>query len=109
MNKKYFEVAKSALIEADKADENWAWYAVKYNEDSIEFHWGYMDYLNYDGNFILTIEDIENDEYGVKVEIPSGSCVYVLVGNKFYDDCKTIEEGIQKAILASVRYAKKIY
>lgn len=107
--KNYFELVKSILVEADEADENWAWYAVKYNEDSIEFRWGYLDYLEDGRNFIVTIEDVEDDEQGVAVHIPSGSCSYVLVGNHFYDDCDTIEEGIRKAVLLAVKYAKQIY
>ena len=107
--KQYFEIVKNTLIEANKADNNWAWYPVKYNDDSIEFRWGYFDYLEDDGNFILTIEDIDDDEQGVSVLIPSGSSAYVLVGNEFWDDCETIEEGIQKAILSAVKFAKQIY
>ena len=107
--KQYFEIVKNALIEADKADNNWTWYPVKYNDDSIEFRWGYLDYLEDEKNFIVTIEDIEDDEKGVEVFIPSDSSVYVLVGNRFYDDCRTIEEGIKKAILLAVKYAKQIY
>ena len=107
--KQYFEIVKNALVEADKADNNWAWYAVKYNEDSIEFRWGYLDYLEDEKNFILTIEGIEDDERGVSVHIPSGSSSYILVGNHFYDDCDTIEEGIKKAILSAVKFAKQIY
>ena len=107
--KNYFELVKSILNEADEADENWAWYVVKCNEDSIEFRWGYLDYLEDDSNFILTIEDVEDDEKGVDVLIPSGSSAYVLVGDKFWDDCNTVEEGIKEAIFSAVRYAKKIY
>ena len=107
--KNYFELVKSILVEADEADENWAWYAVKYNEDSIEFRWGYLDYLEDERNFIVTIEDVGDDEQGVVVFVPSGASVEVLVGNKFWDDCRTIEEGIKKAILLAVKYAKQIY
>ena len=107
--KNYFELVKLILNEADEADENWAWYPVKYSEDSIEFRWGYLDYLEDERNFIITIEDVEDDEQGVAVFIPSSAHVYVLVGNEFWDDCRTIEEGIQKAILLAVKYAKQIY
>lgn len=106
--KQYYETIKNALIEADKADSNWAWYPVKY-ADTVEFRWGYLDYLEDERNFIVTIEDVEDDEKGVIVSIPSGSSAYVLVGNEFWDDCKTVEEGINKAIECAVRYAKEIF
>lgn len=107
--KQYFEIVKNALIEADKADNNWAWYAVKYNEDSIEFRWGYLDYLEDEKNFVLAVYEVEDNDMAVEVLLPSGSSAFILVGNHFYDDCDTIEEGIKKAILSAVKFAKQIY
>ena len=106
--KQYFEIVKNTLNEADEADE-WAWYAVKYNEDSIEFRWGYLDYLEDEKNFILAVYEVEDNDIAVEVFIPSGSSAFVLVGENFWDDCQTVEEGIQKAILLAVKYAKQIY
>lgn len=106
--KKYFEVVKNILVEVDETDNNWAWYPVKYNDDSIEFRWGYLDYLEDDENFIITTENVD-DEQAVKITIPSGSSAYVLVGNNSWDDCETIEEGIRKAILSVAKYVKMIY
>lgn len=107
--KNYFELVKSILNEADEADENQAWYATKYNEDSIEFRWGYLDYLEDERNFVLAVYEVEDNDIAVEVLLPSGSSAFVLVGENFWDDCQTVEEGIQKAILASVKYAKQIY
>ena len=107
--KQYFEIVKNALIEADKADDNWAWYPVKYNEDSIEFRWGYLDYLEDEKNFVLAVYEVEDNDIAVEVFIPSGSSAFVLVGENFWDDCRTVEEGIQKAVLSAVKYAKQIY
>lgn len=106
--KQYFETIKNALIEADEADE-WAWYAVKYNEDSVEFRWGYLDYLEDERNFVLAVYEVEDNDVAVEVLIPSGSSVFVLVGENFWDDSQTVEEGINKAIECAVRYAKQIY
>lgn len=107
--KQYFEIVKNALIEADKADNNWTWYPVKYNDDSIEFRWGYLDYLEDEENFILMVYEVEDNDIAVEVFIPSGSSVFILVGENFWDDCQTVEEGIQKAVLSAVKYAKEIY
>lgn len=107
--KQYFEIVKNALIEADKADNNWAWYPVKYNDDSIEFRWGYLDYLEDEKNFVLAVYEVEDNDIAVEVLLPSDSSVFVLVGENFWDDCKTVEEGIQKAVLSAVKYAKEIY
>jgi hypothetical protein len=107
----YFETIKNALIKADEADENWAWYAVEYRNDVVAFRWGYLDYLEDNRNFVITIYDVEDEDNDVAVEVavPSGSSVFVLVGENFWDDCKTIEEGIELAIQNAVKYAKKIY
>lgn len=106
--KQYFETIKNALNKADEADGNWAWYPVKYG-DTVEFRWGYLDYLEDEKNFVLAVYEIEDDDIAVEVLIPSGSSAFVLVGENFWDDCQTVEEGISKAIECAVRYAKQIY
>ena len=106
--KQYFETIKNALNKADEADDNWAWYPVKYG-DTVEFRWGYLDYLEDEKNFILMVYEVEDNDIAVEVFIPSGSSVFILVGENFWDDCQTVEEGIQKAILSAVKYAKQIY
>ena len=106
--KQYFETIKNALNKADEADDNWAWYPVKYG-DTVEFRWGYLDYLEDKRNFVLAIYEIEDNDIAVEVLIPSGSSAFVLVGENFWDDCQTVEEGISKAIECAVRYAKQIY
>lgn len=105
----YFETIKNALNKADEADDNWAWYAVAYRNDVVAFRWGYLDYLEDNSNFVITVYDVEDNDIAVEVAIPSGSSVFVLVGENFWDDCKTVEEGINKAIECAVRYAKQIY
>ncbi|MBR3674123.1 MAG: hypothetical protein IKN65_07635 [Clostridia bacterium] len=105
----YFETIKNALIKADEADENWAWYPVKYNDDTIEFRWGYLDYLEENRNFVITVYNVEDDDIAVEILLPSGSSVFVLVGENFWDDRRTIEEGIELAIQDAVKYAKQIY
>ena len=104
--KQYFETIKNALNEAE--DDNWAWYPVKYG-DTVEFRWGYLDYLEDEKNFVLTVYEVEDNDIAVEVFIPSGSSAFVLVGENFWDDCQTVEEGISKAIKCAVRYAKQIY
>ena len=94
--KQYFETIKNALIEADKADNNWAWYPVKYG-DTVEFRWGYFDYLEDERNFVLAVYEVEDNDIVVEVLIPSGASIYVLVGKNFWDDCQTVEKGINKA------------
>ena len=106
--KQYYETIKNALIEADEADSNWTWYPVKY-DDTVEFRWGYLDYLEDEKNFVLAIYEVEDNDIAVEILIPSGSSAFVLVGENFWDDCQTIEEGIKKAIECAVRYAKQIY
>lgn len=107
--KNYFETVKNTLIKADEADENWAWYAVAYRDDVVAFRWGYLDYLEDNRNFVITVYDVEDNDIAVEVAIPFGSPVFVLVGENFWDDCKTIEEGIELAIQNAVKYAKQIY
>lgn len=107
--KNYFETIKNALIKADEADENWTWYAVTYGDDAVAFRWGYLDYLEDSRNFVITVYDVESNDVAVKVAIPSGSSVFVLVGENFWDDRRTIEEGIELAIQDAVKYAKQIY
>jgi hypothetical protein len=106
--KQYFETIKNALNKADEADDNWAWYPVKYS-DTMEFRWGYFDYLEDERNFVLAVYEVEDNDIAVEVLLPSGSSAYVLVGENFWDDCQTVEEGINKAIECAVRYAKQIY
>ena len=106
--KQYFETIKNALNKADEADDNWAWYPVKYG-DTVEFRWGYLDYLEDERNFVLAVYEIEDNDIAVEVFIPSGSSAFILVGENFWDDCQTVEEGINKAILSAVKFAKQIY
>ena len=105
----YFETIKNALIKADEADESWAWYAVAYRDDIVAFRWGYLDYLEDNRNFVITVYDVEDNDVAVEVTIPSGSSVFILVGENFWDDCQTIEEGIELAIQNAVKYAKQIF
>lgn len=107
--KNYFETIKNALNEADEADENWAWYAVTYRNDVVAFRWGYLDYLEDSRNFVITVYDVEDNDVVVEVSVPSGSSIFVLVGENFWDDRKTIEEGIKLAIQNAVKSAKQIF
>ena len=106
--KQYYETIKNALIEADKADDNWAWYPVKY-ADTVEFRWGYIDYLEDENNFVLLVYEVEDDDVVVEISLPCGSSLFVLVGENFWDDVSNVEDGIKKAIEDVVNFAKRIY
>lgn len=108
----YNKVISNALIAEDEADQNWAWYLVNINENKAIFRWGYLDYLEDERNFKIRFQDYsdeENKDFGIIVYIPSGSDVLVLVGNNFWDDCTTIEEGLKIGIHLACTYAKQIF
>ena len=107
--KNYFDLIKNALIEADEADSNWAWYPVKYSDNAVEFRWGYFDYLEDEKNFVIFKHGVNKNETMIEVKIPSGYCVLVLVGEECWDDVRNIEDGIKRAIKRATTYAKHIY
>lgn len=105
----YKNVIEEAVKIENTADTEWGWKLVAIGENKASIRWGYFDYLEDNRNIVVRIDEYQDGDTGVLGFLPNGSEVFVLCGKNFWDDCETIEQGLQKVIHGIAKKAKHIY
>lgn len=108
MKKSYENTIKEVLAEASKND-CWDWTVLSIKENTVSLFWSYLEESK---PFTLTIIDkgIKNSRISIWVDIPNsatGCCCFV--GNGYWDDAKTVEEGIALVLNEAIRVAREIF
>lgn len=93
MKKEYKEIIKKAINDSELNGYKWT---IKSNK----LIWSYLDV-----EFDIEIKKEEN----VKIIHDGETFIYILVGNEFYNDAKTIEDGLYKAIKGTIRKANNLF
>lgn len=101
----YADIIRAAIKESSKADEHYNWKVKAINKGEARFQWGYLS--DKDDPFVLNVFDdtFDNEPY-IIVRVPYCGEVVILIGDKRWHDAKTLDDGIDKAIKAAVRYAQ---
>lgn len=102
----YAPAVREAIKTATANDESYTWKVQAINKSEARFSWSYIG-ENKNELFVLTVEE-EFDEPCIIVDIPcTDHKSAVLVGDKFWRDAKTMEEGIKEVIRIATNFAKR--
>lgn len=104
----YKGVIREAVRQVRHKDQNWSWKVRAINKDAAKIGWGYLDYLGSKDDFIVKVDE-NGDFVGVVGIVPDGKKIIRLIGEGFFNDYKTVEEGIDAVIHAMANYARSVY
>lgn len=104
--REYKETIKAAVAEERKNDENWSWSIKGITKQQAQIAWSYLGPK--DGFFTVEAYDEGDGVYAVVGTAPNGMKVYKTVGDTRWDDAKTVEQAIEKAIkgLAEIAHSR---
>lgn len=100
--------------EWEKAHYDFPWgYSIdKLTKEELRVQWGYLKHMG-EGPIVVTVEDnaAEGEEPALCAiaTLPCGERRVVLIGERDWDDCKTIPEGVKLAIFLAARRAMYMY
>jgi len=107
--KDYTTTIRATIKEISKADENYNWKVNYIGKGLVRFQWGYLS--DNDDQFEMKVDeyDGDNNQY-VIVNVPyAESYICIIVGESRWDDAKTLEDGIRKALKAAANYAQHTF
>ena len=102
-------VIREAVRKIDHRDVNWHWKVKAISRDKAQIGWGYLDYLEEKKNFSVEISETKDMGTAVVGTAPNDAKVILFVGDKRWDDVKTVDEGIEVAIISMAQYAHATY
>jgi len=91
---------------AQVKDRNWKWSVKAVNKSTARIGWGYLDYIGEKPFEVSVLE--ENGDVAI-IAKAGDKKVYCLIGEKFWCDVKTIEDGIMYAVNGLAYYAHNYY
>lgn len=109
--KDYTATIRATIKEISKADENYNWKVNYIGTGIVRFQWGYLS--DNDEQFEMHVHEFDGDNKPyVIVNVPytpKESYICITVGESRWDDAKTLDDGICKALKAAAHYAKHTF
>ena len=90
----------------------WGWSVAALTKSECRVQWGYFKHMG-EEPMTVTVEDnaAEDEEPALCAiaELPCGDRYVTLIGDRPWDECKTIADGVKLAIMGAARRAMELY
>lgn len=110
--REYKDLIRELVKKEDKADENWKWSVTSIGKKSVKINWSYLDWGQKRYPFEicggLDPETVEEAHTVIGI-IPNGHKEYIFVGDKSWDDARTVADAIRIVIRSMAGYAHSRY